>query len=94
MPRQYKTSKELDRILDKLQKRDKKLYENVLGKIEEVFTNANVEHYKNLRYTLKEFKRVHVGNFVLVFKYDKQNDIIYFTDFDHHDNIYKKKYET
>jgi YafQ family addiction module toxin component len=91
MARGYKTSKNLDRILSKLYKKDKKLYEQIVKKIKEVINSADVEHYKNLRYDLKEFKRVHVGDsFVLVFKYDKQNDFVYFDDFDHHDKIYGK----
>ena len=93
MPRQHKTTKNLDRILVKLRKKDKKLYENLLGKMQEVLEIYDVEHYKNLRYDLKEFKGVHVGSFVLVFRYDKQNDFIYFADFDHHDKIYKKRFE-
>ena len=47
--------------------------------------------YKNLRYDMKEFKRAHVGHFVLVFKFDKMNNFILFSDFEHHDVIYKKK---
>jgi YafQ family addiction module toxin component len=91
MARQYKTSKNLDRILLKLLRKNKKLYEQVLNKIDEVINSNDVEHYKNLRYGLKRYKRVHVGDsFVLVFKYDKQNDFIYFDDFNHHDKIYKK----
>ena len=89
MSRQYKTSKNFDRILDKLSKKDKQLYENLLKKMNEILNTNDVEHYKNLRYSLKDFKRVHVGSFVIIFRYDKQNDIILFTDFDHHDNIYK-----
>ncbi len=90
MPRQYKTSKNFDRILDKLRKKDKIAFESLLKKMDEILNISNVEHYKNLRYSLKDFKRAHVGSFVLVFRYDKKNDIIFFTDFDHHDNIYKK----
>lgn len=89
MPRQYKTSKEFDRILAKLQKKDKQLYENLFNKINEVLNSPDIEHYKNLRYDMKEFKRAHVGHFVLVFKFDKINDLIFFSDFDHHDKIYK-----
>jgi len=89
MSRQYKTSKNFDRILDKLSKKDKQLYENLLKKMNEILNTNDVEHYKNLRYSLKDFKRVHVGSFVIIFRYDKQNEIILFTDFDHHDNIYK-----
>ncbi len=89
MPREYKTSKEFDRVLFKLQKKDKQLYENLLNKMNEVLNCFDIEHYKNLRYDLKEFKRVHVGHFVLVFKFDKMNNVIFFSDFDHHDNIYR-----
>jgi len=88
MPHRYKTSKHLDRVILKLQKKDKKLYENFLNKMQEVLTSSNIEHYKNLKYGLKEYKRVHIGSFVLSFKYDKEKDLIYFSDFEHHDKIY------
>ncbi len=90
MLRLYKTSKEFDRILLKLQKKDKQLYENIINKMEEIINIADVEHYKNLRYDLKEFKRAHVGHFVLIFSFDKINNTILFYDFDHHDNIYSR----
>ena len=89
MPRQYKTSKEFDRILAKLEKKDKQLYENLFNKMNEVLNSPDIEHYKNLRYDMKEFKRVHIGHFVLVFKFDKISNLILFSDFDHHDKIYK-----
>jgi YafQ family addiction module toxin component len=89
MPIPYKTSKEFDRISAKLEKKDKQLYENLLNKMKEIINSSDVEHYKNLRYNLKEFKRAHVGSFVLVFKFDKTNNLILFSDFDHHDKIYK-----
>ena len=90
IPREYKPSREFDRILDKLQKKDKQLYENLLNKMEEVFNSINIEHYKNLRYNMKDSKRVHIDHFVLVFQYDVPIDMINFDDFDHHDNIYNK----
>mgnify|MGYP001558611085 CR=1 FL=1 len=90
MPYSYKTSKNLDKVLDKLLKKDKTLYEQVMKKIEEVINSLDIEHYKNLRYDMKDMKRVHVRHFVLVFNFDKTNNLILFVDFDHHDNIYKK----
>ena len=90
MPRLYKTSKEFDRILNKLQKKDKQLYENLLNKMNEILNNSDVEHYKNLRHDMKEYKRVQIGHFVLIFKYDKFNDFIFFDDLDNHDIVYKK----
>ena len=89
----YKISKNLDRILLKLSKKDKELYEQILKKIYEIVNSFDIEHYKNLKQNLKEFKRVHLGKFVLVFRFDKKEKIVYFADFDHHDKIYLKKIE-
>lgn len=89
MPRQYKTSKNFDRILAKLQKKDKQLYENLLNKMNEILNNSDVEHYKNLRYDMKEYKRAHVSSFVVVFEYNKADDLVFFDDFAHHDKIYR-----
>jgi len=88
----YKTSKNLDKILLKLFKKDKKLYEQILKKIYEISNSSDIEHYKNLKHNLKELKRAHIGKFVLVFRFNKKEGLIYFTDFDHHDKIYLKRF--
>ena len=85
----YDFSDDLIRIFKKLMKKDKQLYENVKNKINEVANNSDIEHYKNLRYDLKEYKRVHIGSFVLIFKFDNVNQIIHFESFKHHDKIYE-----
>ena len=90
MPYNYRTSKNLDRILEKLFKKDKATYEQITNKIKEIINPSDVEHYKNLRYDLKDKKREHIGHFVLVFKFNKTESLTEFDDFDHHDNIYKK----
>jgi len=80
----------LDKILQKLSKRDKKKLEAILKKMEEIVQNPH--HYKNLKYPLNDFKRVHIDkSFVLVFTVDENDKKVIFVDFDHHDNIYKKK---
>ena len=84
----YEILPSLKRILKKLSKKDKQLYEQVLKKIEEVITCSDVEHYKNLRYDMKDKKRAHVGHFILVFKFIKEENKIVFMDFDHHDKVY------
>jgi YafQ family addiction module toxin component len=84
-------SENLQNIMRKLSKKDKSLYEQLLKKIDEIKKCYDVEHYKNLRYNMKESKRAHIGHFVLVFQYNKTIDTIKFDDFDHHDNIYHKK---
>ncbi len=83
-------SNKLENILLKLSKKDKTLYIQLIKKVHEIINNYDIEHYKNLRYSMKECKRVHIGHFVLVFAFDKSKNLISFEDFDHHDKIYKR----
>jgi YafQ family addiction module toxin component len=85
----FDVSENLEKKLNKLSKKDKDLYNQILNKINEVIHSENVEHYKNLRYNMRDSKRVHIGHFVLIFQYKKEENLILFDDFDHHDNIYK-----
>jgi len=85
----WKTNEHLKDIMKKLSKKDKSLYEQLLKKINEIINCYDVEHYKSLRYNMKDSKRVHIGHFILVFQYDKSTDTINLDDFDHHDNIYR-----
>lgn len=88
----FDISDELKLIILKLEKKDKKKVEIINKKIKEIINcdNVSINHYKNLRYDLKEFKRVHIDkNFVLTFKVDIPNNFILFVDFDHHDRVYK-----
>lgn len=88
--REFEIKPELDKKLVKLSKKDKNSYESIMKKIEEVFNSSDITHYKNLRYDMKESKRVHIGHFVLIFSYDKPKDFISFEDYDHHDVIYNR----
>ncbi|MFO8077019.1 MAG: type II toxin-antitoxin system RelE/ParE family toxin [Thermoplasmatota archaeon] len=85
----FDVSENLEKILKKLSKKDKNLYDQILKKIDEVIQAEDVDHYKNLRYNMSDSKRVHIGHFVLIFQYKKEENLILFDDFDHHDNIYK-----
>jgi YafQ family addiction module toxin component len=86
----FKVSENLQEIMKKLSKKDKSLYDQLTKKIREIVESYNIEHYKNLRYNMKDSKRVHVGHFVLVFQYDKKLNEVIFDDFAHHDDIYKR----
>ena len=88
----FRIEKRLEKVLNKLSKKNTELYNQIKSKINEIINSENVEHYKNLRHDLKDYKRVHAGHFVLVFKFDKGKNLISFEDFDHHDKIYVKKY--
>ena len=77
----------VDRKFSKLAKKNKKQLENILKKIDEIVENP--QHYKNLRKPLENWKRVHVGNFVLTFSVDENFKTVTIEDYDHHDNIYR-----
>lgn len=87
--RDFLTEEGLKKILAKLFKKDRSTYEALMGKIKEIVNCEKVNHYKNLRNPLQHLKRVHIGSFVLTFKYLEAEDKVIFYDFDHHDNIYK-----
>jgi len=89
---EFEISSKLKRILKKLVKKDRLKYEATLKKIDEICHSQDIEHYKNLSYSLKDFKRVHIlSHFVLIFKFDKKTGKIKFEDLQHHDIIYRKK---
>ena len=81
-------SEEITRKLAKLKKKDLTHYTIVRKKINQILESP--EHsYKDLHYNMKGLQRVHIGHFVLVFRIDEQEKIIYFEDYDHHDKIYE-----
>ncbi len=78
----------LDAELQKLSKRNKKQFEIIMKKAEEILLNP--QHYKNLRAPLQKWKRVHIDkHFVLAFSVDENTKTVILEDFDHHDNIYR-----
>lgn len=85
---------EFQEILEDLRKENPKNYNNIIKKIKDIASTLewSHNHYKNLEYPLHKFKRVHINkNFVLVFRVNKNENVVEFIDYDHHDNIYKKK---
>jgi len=88
---EFDLTDELKVKIAKLVKKDKKKVEIINKKIREIVNSdeVQIQHYKNLRYDLKEFKRVHIDkHFVLTFKVDLTRRFVLFVDFDHHDRIY------
>lgn len=80
-------SPDLDKVLYKLITKNRKQYEIIMKKVEEILQNP--QHYKNLRAPLQHLKRVHIDkHFVLIFSVDENAKIITLEDYDHHDNIY------
>ncbi len=79
---------DLDAKFNKLIKKDKGMYEQIMKKVKELINNPH--HYKNLRAPLQNWKRVHIASsFVLAFSVDEKTKTVTLEDFDHHDNIYR-----
>ena len=79
---------ELDKKLSKVYKRNRKQYEIVMKKIQEILQNP--QHYKNLRAPLQYLKEVHIDtHFVLTFSVNESEKVVTLEDFDHHDKIFK-----
>jgi mRNA-degrading endonuclease RelE of RelBE toxin-antitoxin system len=90
----FEYHKELLKNLIKLSKKDSVLYYQVLTKIDEIKNNSDIEHYKNLRTPLQNFKRVHITQrFVLIFRYLKKENKVLFRYFEHRDDVYKRNYD-
>jgi mRNA-degrading endonuclease RelE of RelBE toxin-antitoxin system len=89
----FDISDKLKLRIRKLLKKDNKKVVIINKKIREIINNdfKTIDRYKNLKYHLKHLKRVHIDkHFVLTFQVFPKKNYILFTDFDHHDNVYKK----
>lgn len=87
----FDLSDELKLKIRRLLKKDKKKVEIINKKIKEIINNDkySINRYKNLKYNLKQFKRVHIDkHFILTFKVNTEKNFILFVDFAHHDKVY------
>jgi len=79
---------ELNKKLAKLFKKNRKQYEIIMKKTNEVIQNP--QHYKNLRAPLQYLKKVHIDrHFVLTFSVDENTKTVTLEDYDHHDKIFE-----
>ncbi len=93
MPFSFHLSDELKEKIAVLAKKDKKTAEILNKEIKQIVNSdeITIDHFKNLQYGLKEYKRVHIaGCFVLLFKVFKKEKFILFDKLGHHDDIYKR----
>ncbi|MCD6227258.1 addiction module toxin RelE [Candidatus Micrarchaeota archaeon] len=86
----FDLSDELREVLKVLRKKDNKMFLRIYNKIDEIVNcdENTINHYKNLKHDLKEYKRVHIGHFVLTFKVFPKKKYILFSKFVHHDDAY------
>lgn len=91
---EFALSEELKAEIIVLAKKDKTITEAINKKIKQIIQSDEftIDHYKNLKHDLSEYKRVHImKSFVLLFKVYKEKNFILFVKFGHHDEIYEMK---
>lgn len=78
----------IEKVLRKLHRKDPAMFKTVQKKISQIsfFDEVSIHHFKNLRHDSSEFKRVHIGSYILTFKIKGGNVI--FERFAHHDDAY------
>ena len=77
----------LNRIFEKIAKKDKTTFEAVNKKVNQILENPH--HYKPLRAPLQNCRRVHIsGSFVLIYQIDERKQVVKLLEFEHHDNAY------
>lgn len=77
---------DVDRVLKKLAKKDKTSSNYISKKIKEI--RENPYHFKPLRKPLQNYRRVHIGNYVLIYSIDEGNKVIVIEKYKHHDAVY------
>ena len=81
-------SDEFKRTMRKLKKRDLATFRAVQKKVNQIALcdETAIDHFKNLRGDLSDFRRVHIGSLVLMFKIEGNS--IVFDRLVHHDSAY------
>jgi len=77
----------VDSIFKKMSNKNPGQLGAITRKLGEVVENPH--RFKPLSNVMKSLRRIHFGNFVLVYSIDEKNKTVILEDFDHHDKIYR-----
>ena len=77
----------VDRTFRKLTKRNPGQMRAIEEKIREILDEPH--RFKPMQFPLAGMRRVHFGNFVLLFSIDEQRKTVVLEDYEHHDRVYR-----
>jgi YafQ family addiction module toxin component len=77
-------SKEFEKSIKKLKKKDKAMFVKIQKKLIEIIENP--EHFKPLRNIFAGYRRIRFGHFVLIYKIDRKT--VRVISLDYHDKAY------
>ncbi len=87
---ELKRKKGLDKIFEKLAKKDIIALEAIQKKVKQIIQDPY--RFKPLSNKMKNIRRVHIKiHFVLTYKIIEEEKIVELLDYDHHDKIYRNK---
>ena len=89
----YRTFELKKKFVKKLSKLKGKESYNTFKKILEILENKDLSNYKNLRYDLKKYKRVHVNTSYVILFYDDLAKKVFFVDYGFSPKFPPKKVE-
>ncbi len=78
----------LNKVFEKLAKKDKVAFQAINRKVSEIIENPY--HYKPLKAPMQNNRRVHIsGSFALIFRINEERKVVQLLEFEHHDKAYK-----
>jgi len=87
MTYELEISEKLQRIFEKLKRKDKVRADILKRKIKEILENPFIG--KPLTGDMVGIRRVHIRPFVLSYEILEKENIVRLLDYDHHDNVYR-----
>ncbi len=85
-PYDIKVDPKLEKLIEKIRKKDKLLYERIIKQMLKLAENP--KQGKPLRNVLKGKWRVQIGSFILIYSIDENLHKVTFLEFEHHDEAY------
>lgn len=82
------TREHVDKVFRKLGKRNPGQMQVISRKIEEILENPH--RFKPMHFPLAGMRRIHFGNFVLLFSVDEERKTVVLEDYERHDKVYRK----
>jgi mRNA-degrading endonuclease RelE of RelBE toxin-antitoxin system len=83
------TREHVDRVFEKLARRNPAQLRTIGEKIEEILEEPH--RFKPMHFPLSGIRGVHFGNFVLLYSIDEQRKTVVLEDYEHHDRVYRRR---
>ena len=82
------TREHVDRVFRKLSRRNADEMGSTGRKIQEILEDPH--RFKPMHFPLAGMRRVHIGNFVLLFSTDERRKTVILEDYEHQDRVYRR----